>query len=182
MTSFDFFCSIRRVWFRCCFYPKPATSGNAIRKSPFSRTVNSDKQAALRASIKLDAGDVKGTLRIVASDDASVIPDALSYNTTFQTYYSTLRLSRMFRSCRMSIVSYHIPSHHCARMDAHSSTVPQFYFMLSSFYFMSFGPGFACGWDGLRSTQHLQDMASPTGLTAVLRFTRWCWVCKSCSG
>jgi len=61
------------------FIPKPATLGNATRKSPISRTVNSNKQAAIRTSIKLDAG-VKCAIRVLASDDAFVIPDALSYN------------------------------------------------------------------------------------------------------
>jgi len=54
------------------FIKKPATSGNAISKLPISRTVDSNKQAAVIASIKLDAGDVKDAIRVFSSDDAFV--------------------------------------------------------------------------------------------------------------
>jgi len=78
-------------------------------KSPIYRTVNSDKQAAVRASIKWDQGDVKGAMRVLASEDAFVIPDALSYNTLLSKH------SAQFSDRRQSppITS-----------DAYSCTVP----------------------------------------------------------
>jgi len=57
------------------FIKKPAPSCNAVSKLPISRTVDSDKKAAVRASIKLDADDVKGAIRVFSSDDAFVIPN-----------------------------------------------------------------------------------------------------------
>jgi len=69
------------------FINKPESSGNVIRKLPISRTTHSDKQAAIRASIKVDAGDVKGAIRVFSSDNTFVTPNLASYNlhTAFQT-------------------------------------------------------------------------------------------------
>jgi len=63
------------------FINKPESSGNVIRKLPISQTTDSDKQAAIRASIKLDAGDVKGAIRVLSSDDTFVTPKLASCNT-----------------------------------------------------------------------------------------------------
>jgi len=52
------------------FIKKPAPSCNAISKLAISRTVGSDKKASVRASIKLDAGDVKVAIRVLSSDAA----------------------------------------------------------------------------------------------------------------
>jgi len=38
------------------------------------------KQAAVKASIKLDAGDVKSAIRVLSSDDVFAIPNLTSYN------------------------------------------------------------------------------------------------------
>jgi len=104
---------------------KPATSGNTMRKSPISQMVNSDKQAAVRASIKLDAGDVKGAMHFLVSNDAFVIPDALSYNTLLSKHPA--KPSDRHQSPPIT-------------SDADSYTVPQ---LLSAVKY--FGPGSASG-------------------------------------
>jgi len=132
------------------FIRKPATSDNANSKLPISRTVDSEKKAAVKASIKLDAGDVKGAIQVFLSDDAFVIPILTSYNTLLTKH----PVQPSHRRQSPPITS-----------DAYSCTISQLLPAVKSF-----GPGSTSGWDGL-SLQHLQDMvqmSSPTGLPAVL--------------
>jgi len=63
------------------FINKTESSGNFIRRLPISRTTDSDKQAAVRASSKLDASDVKGAIRVLSSVDTFVTLYLASCNT-----------------------------------------------------------------------------------------------------
>ena len=105
-----------------------------------------DAEAAVRASIKLEAVDIVGVVQAITSDCSYVVPDTKSFETLLLKHPPIPPDWRPVPN---------VPSHPC------SCSIQQVFEALRSFK-----PGSAAGLDGLRP-QHIQDMVKMSGPEAL---------------